>query len=637
MCGITGFCDFTSRSNDTILKDMTDTLVHRGPDDHGYQIFQDTNAIIGLGHRRLSILDLSPLGRQPMQTPDERYHIVFNGEIYNFAEIQQRLIKQYNIKFLSQSDTEVILHAYQRWGIESFHHFRGMFAFVIFDKQQKQLLLCRDRTGVKPLYYYWNNGCFLFSSELKSFHQHPGFTKKLDINGVHAYLKWGYIPAPHTIFENTFKLQPGHYLTLDITRQTLTDKQYWNSMDCYNQPILDISFEEALVELERLFIQSFGYRMVADVPVGVFLSGGFDSVAVTAILQKHQSERLKTFTIGFDEHTYNEAPDAKKIADYLGCDHTEYICTPKDALLIIPKLPDIYDEPFGDSSAIPTILVSEKARQNVTVALSADAGDELFAGYSKYQTAIKIWKTINQLTPTQKKLIDHCLRYIPFQTLQRLFSAYNLETRAQKIKQMLRSSHIVDFMNITSQLITDQDRQSMMLKETILLPTAFDNKQSDIYQTDLINLMLATDYQTYLPDDILVKVDRATMSVGLEGREPLLDHHILEFVARLPGHFKYSEEGPKHLLKTLVYQYCPKSFLNRPKKGFSVPLEGWFRNELKFYFLHYLDPSRLKKQGLFNDKFVVRLRDRYLKGHPENVQKLWQLLMFQMWMSRWMD
>jgi len=637
MCGIAGFCDFTSRSDHAILKKMTDTLIHRGPDDHGYQLFQDSNATVGLGHRRLSILDLSALGRQPMQTHDRRYHIVFNGEIYNFAEIQQRLIQQYGIQFTSQSDTEVILYAYMHKGITSVHDFRGMFAFVIFDEKHKKLILCRDRTGVKPLYYYWHNGCFLFSSELKSFHQHPAFSKDLELQGVHAYLKWGYIPAPYTIFKNTYKLCPGHYLTLDMENRTLTDSVYWDSMDYYNQPLLDISFDEAICELERLFIESFGYRMVSDVPVGIFLSGGFDSVAVAAILQKHRSEKLKTFTIGFDEHAYNEAPYAKQIANYLGCDHTEYICTPKDALLIIPKLPDIYDEPFGDSSAIPTVLVSEKARQNVTVALSADAGDELFAGYNKYQTAIKFGGAINCLNPLSRRILDKFLEYLPFQTVQRLFSAYNLETRVQKIQQMLKHHHIVDFMNITSQLITDKDRQAMMVKQIKLLPTAFDNKICGEYQTDWINAMLAVDYQTYLPDNILVKVDRATMSVGLEGREPLLDHHILKFVARLPGHFKYSETGPKHLLKSLVYKYCPRSLMDRPKKGFSVPINHWFRHELKFYFLHYLDKTRLQKQGLFNDKFIVKLRDRYLKGYPENVGKLWQLLMFQMWMARWMD
>jgi asparagine synthase (glutamine-hydrolysing) len=636
VCGITGFCDFTSRSDDSILKKMTDTLEHRGPDDQGYQVFQEPDITIGLGHRRLAILDLSPLGRQPMHTPDKRYHIVYNGEIYNFSEIQQDLVQKYHMNFISQSDTEVILNAYQQWGIECVHEFRGMFAFAIYDKEQKQLILCRDRTGVKPLYYYWHNGHFLFSSELKSLHQHPAFSKNLNLQGVHAYLKWGYIPAPHSIFKHTYKLRPGHYLILDLQKRTLSETQYWSPMDYYNQPLLDISFDDALKELERLFIQSFKYRMVSDVPVGVFLSGGFDSTAVAAILQKHQSEKLKTFTIGFDEQDYNEAPYAKQIADYLGCDHTEYICTPKDALMIIPKLPDIYDEPFGDNSAIPTILVSEKARQSVTVALSADAGDELFAGYTKYQTAMKIWNICERLSPKAKKMLYNCLEHIPFQTLQHLFSAYNLNTRAQKIQEMLRHDHIVDFMNITSQLITNQDRQTMMLQEMNSLPTAFDQK-NDTHQLDLINAMLAIDYQTYLPDDILMKVDRATMSVGLEGREPLLDHHILAFVARLPGHFKYSASGPKHLLKALVYQYCPKSLMDRPKKGFGVPINHWFREELKFYFLHYLDQTRLRKQGLFNDTFVVNLRDRYLNGHPENVHKLWQILMFQMWMARWMS
>ncbi|KPA17720.1 Asparagine synthase (glutamine-hydrolyzing) [Candidatus Magnetomorum sp. HK-1] len=636
MCGIAGFCDFSAQSDQIILKKMTDVLAHRGPDDYGYELFKRPESTIGLGHRRLSILDLSKLGRQPMHTPDNNYHIIYNGEIYNFLEIQKSLVQDHGLTFKSQSDTEVILKAYSCWGMAAVEKFRGMFAFVILDERRNKLILCRDRAGVKPLYYYWHNQCLLFSSELKSFHHHPRFSKNIHESGMKAYLKWGYIPAPHTIFEHTHKLLPGHYLELDLESRSLQKIKYWDAIDSYMLPKLDISFDEAVQELEQIFIKSFGYRMIADVPVGVFLSGGYDSATVAAILQKHQSTAVKTYTIGFDEDEYNEAPHALAIANYLECDHTQYICSPKDALNIIPTLPEIFDEPFGDSSAIPTILVSRMARENVTVALSADGGDEIFAGYTKYQTALKMWSIIKRMPKSLHKYLFKSLNIIPLEKIQTLFSVYNLKTRGQKIQQMLYADNIVDFMNITSQLFTGIDINQLLILDKTSIPTAFDDVRKIAKKTDLINAMLAIDYQTYLPDDILVKVDRATMSVALEGREPLLDHHILEFVGQLPPHFKYSNGTTKRLLKTIAYKYIPRHLLDRPKKGFSVPIHRWFRNELKSYFLHYLDQDRLKKQGLFDDRFVVALRDRYLAGHQENIGKLWQLLMFQMWMSRWL-
>jgi len=635
MCGIAGFCDFSRQSNHKILKKMTDVLVHRGPDDKGYNVYEKPLYCIGLGHRRLSILDLSEFGRQPMHSSDNRCHIIFNGEIYNFFEIQQKLIRKYGMSFTSQSDTEVILNAYCQWGIDAVQDFRGMFAFAILDENRNKLILCRDRTGVKPLYYYWHHGCLLFSSELKSFHEHPVFSKNICLKAVNAYLKWGYIPAPHTIFENTYKLNPGHYLEVDLKKRSLNDIKYWDAIDCYKLPTLNLSFDEALEEIEQRFIASFQYRMIADVPVGIFLSGGYDSAMVAAILQKHSSTPVKTFTIGFHEEVFNEAPYAKAIANYLECDHTQYICTSEDALSIIPQLPDIYDEPFADSSAIPTILVSRLAREQVTVALSADGGDEIFAGYTKYQTALSMWQKMKSLNPKIRKKILILLHLFPFEKIQTILPVYNLNTRAQKIQQMLQSNSIIDFMNITSQLLTDIDLKSLSLTKNMSISTAFDDFDQIFKKTDWLNAMLAIDYQTYLPDDIMVKVDRATMSVSLEGREPLLDHHILEFVAQLPGHFKYSSGTTKRLLKAIAYKYCPKKLLDRPKKGFSVPIDRWFRKDLKSYFLHYLDKDKIRKQGILNDQFVVALRNRYLSGNPENVAKLWQLLMLQMWIERW--
>ncbi|MBF0450993.1 MAG: asparagine synthase (glutamine-hydrolyzing) [Candidatus Magnetomorum sp.] len=636
MCGIAGFCDFSRRSDRNTLKKMTDVLAHRGPDDKGYDLFQHSHCTIGLGHRRLSILDLSALGRQPMHTSDNRCHIIFNGEVYNFLEIQQTLIHYHNMSFISQSDTEVILNAYCQWGMDAVQQFRGMFAFVILDEHRNKLILCRDRTGVKPLYYYWHHGCFLFSSELKSFHEHPAFSKTIHSNGLSAYLKWGYIPAPHTIFEHTHKVKPGHYLEIDIDTRSVKEIKYWDVLDSYMLPPLDISFDEALQEIEQRLISAFKYRMIADVPVGIFLSGGYDSTSVAAILQKHLSAPIKTFTIGFNEDTFNEAPQARAIARYLECEHTEYICTPTDALNIIPQLPEIYDEPFGDSSAIPSILVSRMARQQVTVALSADGGDELFAGYTKYQTALKMWSMIHRMKPYVRRQLKKLLTHVPFEVIPSRVSAYNLKSRVQKVQLMLQSKKIIEFMNITSQLFTDIDLDDLRPMDNTSFSTFFDDERKISQKTDLLNAMLAIDYQTYLPDDILTKVDRATMSVSLEGREPLLDHHILEFVARLPASFKYSNGVTKRLLKAITYRYCPRALLDRPKKGFSVPIDRWFRKELKSYFLHYLDKGRLKQQGFLDDQFVVALRDRYLAGHSENITKLWQLLMFQMWVDRWL-
>jgi len=635
MCGIAGFCDFSNNSSHKILTKMTDVLAHRGPDDKGYSLYKHSLCTIGLGNRRLSIMDLSDHGRQPMHSSDNKCHIVFNGEIYNFEDIQKELIQKYNMSFTSQSDTEVILKAYCKWGIDSVQKFRGMFAFVIFDENRNKMILCRDRTGVKPLYYHWQNEFLLFSSELKSFHEHPSFSKNINLQGVNAYLKWGYIPAPHTIFEKTYKLKPGHYLEIDLKTQTLNEIKYWDAIDYYMLPTLDISFDEAVKEIEKRFISAFQYRMIADVPVGIFLSGGYDSTTVAAILQNHLSARIRTFTIGFHEDKYNEAPYAKAIADFLECDHTQYICTPEDALKIIPKLPEIYDEPFGDSSAIPTILVSRMAREKVTVALSADGGDEIFAGYTKYQTSLKFWNMIQGIKPNMRKNIARLLKLIPFEKLNKILSAYNLNTRAQKIQQMLKSKSIIDFMSITSQLFIDNEIKALSWNNNNLIPTAFDDPCKIFQKTDLLNAMLAIDYQTYLPDDIMTKVDRATMSVSLEGREPLLDHHILEFVAQLPDTYKYSNGKTKLLLKSIAYKYCPKRLLDRPKKGFSVPIDRWFRKELKTYFLHYLDKDKIKKQGILNDKFVSALRNSYLSGNPENAAKLWQLLMLQMWIERW--
>lgn len=631
MCGIAGFCDFSKRSTASILKNMTDVLQHRGPDDSGFYVDRSQYANIGLGHRRLSILDLSIHGHQPMFY--EHLNIVFNGEIYNFKEIKEEL-RNIGYCFNSDSDTEVVVKSYHRWGIKAVDRFNGMFAIAIYDKKVNKLIFVRDRAGVKPLYYYKKDSLILFSSELKSFHKHPNFQKEINESSLSLYLQFGYIPEPYSIFKHCYKLKAGHYIEIDLKSQKFEEKKYWDVLDFYNKPKQEISQNEAIEKTEELFKSSFEYRLISDKPVGVFLSGGYDSSLVTAILQSDRGEKLNTFTIGFEEKEFDEAPYAKEVAKYLGTNHTEYYCTQKDALEIIPKICEIYDEPFGDSSAIPTRLVSQLAKKDVAVSLSADGGDEIFAGYSKYSTIMQFFSKLNSVLNGVKSLISFSMdnvnpKYIPI-----LNKTYNFSTRYEKVNAILKARNSVEAMRYISEYFTKKERDKLLKVHFDDLLTNFDIQIADI--NDDINQMLAIDYKTYMVDNILTKVDRATMSVGLEGREPLLDHRIIEFVSQLPSSLKYKDGDKKWLLKQIAHKYLPKKMMDRPKQGFGVPLTEWFRDELKEYFMIYLDEKRIEKEGLFNSKEVVELRDSYLKGNRENVQKLWFLLVFEMWYERWM-
>ena len=470
----------------------------------------------------------------------------------------------------------------------------------------------------------------MFASELKSFHQNPYFKKELDINVLAQYLQYGYILEPYSIFKNAYKLKAGHYLEFDIKTNEFNIIKYWDVIDYYNQPKLNISEVEAIEETEKLLKSAFKYRMVADVDVGVFLSGGYDSSIVTAILQSNMSKKLKTFTIGFEEEEYNEANYAKEVAKYLGTEHTEYYCTQKDALEIIPKLPDIYDEPFGDSSAIPTVLVSKLARKSVKVSLSADGGDEIFGGYNKYTLTLNYFNMFSKIP--LKTLISHLLSYINPNFLPYINKTYNFETRYLKVKNILRAKNITDVLKYISQHFTDEQLENIFINN-IKRPTSnFDLNVNG----DNISKMLAIDYKTYLVDDILVKVDRATMSVSLEGREPLLDYRIIEFVSRLPSEYKIRNGEKKWLLKQIAHKYLPKDLMDRPKKGFAVPIFEWFKDELKEYLIYYLSEKRLKEIGILNYKEVLKIRDEYLNGKKINIQKLWFLLIFEMWRERWL-
>jgi len=627
MCGICGFIDFKSGSDIEILKEMVSTLYHRGPDDRGSDIFLSENAIIGLGHTRLSIIDLSPSGHQPMNYA--HLCIVLNGEIYNYNELKDNL-KELGHKFISESDTEVVLHAFFEWGISCVSKFIGMFAFVILDKKNLEVTLVSDRAGVKPLFYYWHNGLFLFSSELKAFHKHPGFNKKINTNAVYQYMDLLYIPSPYCIFEHCGKLEPGHILKFKTTKKSLEIIKYWDVFDFYKLPRLNISFGEAKDELEKLLLSAFQYRMVSDVPVGVFLSGGFDSTAVTAILQSIRSEKLKTFTIGFMEGN-NEAPFAKEIAKYIGTEHTEYYCTTNETQEIIPTLPYFYDEPFADSSAIPTMLVSKLARESVTVALSADAGDEIFAGYTYYKTFQKnlelitrvpeiAWKSFSNLTDFASKITpDSNFRLKnKFAVLSEIFST------DQKLRpQLLHHSYYILSKMIKKELFSIPYQN---------LPTSFENDFVDF--KDVLSIALATDYQMYLQNDILTKVDRATMSVSLEGREPFLDHRIIEFAAQLPIEYKFGVIQ-KLILKDIVYKYVPKRLLDRPKTGFTIPIYSWLKNDLYYLLEENLNSAKINEAGFFKPLFVDKLKQDFIKGHLQDPTIIWKLLQFQMWYNRW--
>jgi asparagine synthase (glutamine-hydrolysing) len=630
MCGIAGFLDFNGNSSLEEIKKMTDVLAHRGPDGSDYLLRNKPSYQLGFGHRRLAIIDLTDTGKQPMHF--EGLDLVFNGEIYNFKEIKHEL-HLLGHTFIGNSDSEMILHAYQEWGKQCVQKFIGMFAFVIFDSKLQQLFCVRDRAGVKPFYYSWKDGLFLFASELKAFHQHPKFQKSINLNAVASFMQFGNIPGEHCIFNDCNKLKPGNWLTINLENKQLEIDSYWNINAVYAQKIIDISFDEAKQETEKLLKSACDYRMVADVPVGVFLSGGYDSSCVTALLQKNRTEKLKTFTIGVPDLGMNEAPYAEDIAKYLGTDHNTLMCTEKEAIEIIPTLPYFYDEPFGDSSAIPTILVSRMARKEVTVALSADGGDELFAGYNRYDYLLRYGKKINATPKFVRSILAKTIQAIPANRIPILNKKYNFANRYDKLLGLLKDTRSETMMmSMLSQYNLSQI-QELMVHQIETLPSVFSTSQN---VNSKLNEMLAIDYQSYLPDDILQKVDRATMSASLEGREPFLDHRIVEFAAQLPDNFKYNKGTKKHILKEITHQYVPKILLDRPKMGFGIPIENWMMNELKELVLEHTSSQKIKMQGIFNPAEIEKLKQQFFSGRKELGYKMWYLLMFQMWYEQWM-
>ncbi|MDP2388231.1 MAG: asparagine synthase (glutamine-hydrolyzing) [Bacteroidota bacterium] len=633
MCGITGFIDFSKRSDEIVLSGMINTMLHRGPDGCGIQIFKTNSEHIGLAHRRLAVIDLTDTGKQPMHFSG--LWVTFNGEIYNYKEIKNELIAS-NHQFIGNSDTEVVLHAFKEWGMECIKRFIGMFAFVLYDSNQSKVFCVRDRAGVKPFYYYWKDNLFLFASELKAFHKHPDFKKELNVDAVAAFIQYGNVPSPYCIYKHCNKLEPGHYMEFDSSNIQLNIHKYWDVYDSYNKPKLDISFDEAKTETEKKLVSAANYRMVSDVPVGIFLSGGYDSVCLASVLQKSRTEKIKTYTIGVSDSSINEAPFAKKIAEFLGTEHHEYYCVSKDAIELIDQLPYFYDEPFADSSAIPTMLVCKIARKEVTVALSADGGDELFAGYNRYDYLMKNLQRVKNTPLFLRKSMAFMMSAAPISSLPGLRSNYAFKNKYRKVKDLLYNPTDKNLMLNLSTLFNSREVDNLFLQPVNELKTAYlKNELKEEFYTSL-SYMMAIDYQTYLTDDIMQKVDRASMSVSLEAREPYLDHRLIEWSARLPDQYKYNRGVKKFILKEIVHSHIPKDLMERPKMGFAIPINDWLKNELKEKIRYYLSENNIKKQGIFNWKTINEYVTHFMNGKNEFGTRVWYLLMFQMWYEKWM-
>jgi len=638
MCGINGFIDWNKQLGLEVLKKSTDIIGHRGPDDSGYQLFDLSPCTVGLGHRRLSVLDLSPLGHQPMADVSGKHVLIFNGEVYNFKEIRKPL-EESGISFKSNSDTEVLLHALKKNGLQSIKDFIGMFTIAYLDQSNEKIYLIRDRAGVKPLYYHQSGNRLLFSSELKSFHEYDFFKKDIDPVAVKLFFQYGYIPAPYTIFQNTFKLLPGHSLEIDCRSKKTILHKYWDVYDYYNKPKLSISEEDAILETDKLLHSAFNYRMVSDVPVGVFFSGGYDSSTLAAILQADASEKIKTFTIGFQEQEYNEAPHAKKIAEFLHTDHYEYYCTHEEAAAIIPQLPFYYDEPFGDISAIPTFLVSQVARKMVTVALSADAGDEIFGGYNRYGYLRRIQQNLKWFPSFLSGITSGAMNTLDVSRIPYIKNKPGIVNRYKMMADVIHTKDIFSQNEILASKYKHKQIAGLLRQKNHAKSNTFFNSQEFINRNnDDFSKILAVDFKTYLPDDILVKIDRATMSVALEGREPFIDHRIIEWVAQLPIHLKIKGKEKKYLLKKIAHNYIPEELLKRPKMGFAAPMTTWLNKELKELFDEHLNEDALKKNVFLNTSYVLALKEKYLKNPNEDeVNRIWLPFMFQMWWKKWME
>lgn len=657
MCGVAGFVEFRSGYSDeeysATIKKMTDRLRHRGPDDSG--LWVDSGRGIALGHRRLSIIDTSSAGHQPMSSSGGRYTVAYNGEIYNFRQIRRDLESRGH-RFRGHSDTEVMLAAFEQWGIDdAVSRFVGMFAFAVWDSREQSVILARDRLGEKPLYYAWTDTAFLFGSEIKALQGHHSWRGEIDRDSLTLLLRHNYIPAPYSVYRDVFKLLPGCLLTVRAGAWREAEfspwpregsgaapRPYWSM----SRTVLDAQRNcyrgtagEAIEELDGLLKDAVSGQMISDVPLGALLSGGIDSSTIVSVMQAVSSRPVKTFSIGFRESEYDEAGFARDVAAHLGTDHTELYVTPKDALDVIPDLAQIYDEPFADSSQIPTCLVSRLAQREVTVCLSGDGGDELFGGYDRYGWASSIWRSIGWMPGPVRGLAGQLLRGPSQGAWDRLLNALrpmlgarlpreNLGSKVYRLADMLTEP---DFRRLYRLLISHWQAPSDLVIGGQEPFTQFDAREVNggLYQQ-----MMYLDSVTYLPDDILAKVDRAAMATGLEVRVPLLDHRIVEFAWRLPLSFKVNGKQAKWLLRQVLYKYVPREMVDRPKMGFGVPIGQWLRGPLRDWAEDLLSEARLRNEGYFDPDPIRRKWNEHLSGAVNWQYPLWDILMFQSWLQK---
>ena len=646
MCGITGFvadARFDRSQLAPVGQCMADAIRHRGPDDSG--VWADAASGVALAFRRLSIIDLSAAGHQPMRSVDGRYTIVFNGEIYNFAELRKDLELSGDAPaWRGHSDTEVLLALICARGVDqALQRLTGMFAFALWDARERVLHLARDRLGEKPLYHGWLGRTFVFGSELKALRAHPQWNAEIDRGALALYMRYNYIPAPHSIYAGVFKLLPGHVLALPWQSRQPVIKPYWSAHAVAQRGFTNRSAhieEELSEELETLLRDTVGKQMVADVPLGAFLSGGIDSSTIVALMQAQSMRPVKTFTIGFQEAQYNEAPHAAAIARHLGTDHTELYVTPKEARDVIPSLHTIYDEPFSDSSQIPTYLVAALARSQVTVALSGDGGDELFGGYTRYAFGQRLWGTLSLLPLPIRRSIAWALKAISVEQWNAIArpllaaapNRYRISLpgqKAHKLAEVLAHNTsdslyrgLVSHWNPPGDIVLSDAEPRTLLDDPGV--AAID---------DAVARMMLMDLVTYLPDDILVKVDRAAMAVSLETRIPLLDHRVVEFAWTIPLAANLNKNGSKGILRSVLYRYVPKGLVDRPKMGFGVPIDSWLRGPLKDWASDLLEPGRLRREGYLKPELIQQRWREHVSGLRDWHYPLWDVLMFQAWLQ----
>jgi asparagine synthase (glutamine-hydrolysing) len=634
MCGIAGFLSKNKEINyKSILENMSNALDLRGPDSKG--IWYNEKFGIGLSHTRLSILDLTSQGHQPMISNNNQYKIIFNGEIYNHIDIRNSLNSKYNnINWRSNSDTETLLISIEKIGIlETLNSLVGMFAFAIWDDFNHKLTLCRDRIGEKPLYYGWHNDTFIFSSELKAIKKFPNFSKQINKYALSLYFKYNYIPCPYSIYDGIFKLKPGSFVTIDYNNYNETSHTYWDLNKFNKNEKSNDNFNNLSIELEKYLINSVKGQMISDVPIGAFLSGGIDSSLIVSLMQSISDKPIKTFTIGFDDKNHNEAINAKKIANYLNTDHTELYLNEKDILDVIPLLPFIFDEPFSDSSQIPTFLVSKLAKKQVSVVLSGDGGDELFAGYNRYVLSNEIWPKIKFVPYFIRKFIKILILNIKPIFWNHFFNTIKINVKNPTDK-LLKFANLLDchsHQDLYDRIITHWPLDEKIVLGDYLTPNTF---KKDYKTYSFIEQMMTNDTLTYLPDDILVKVDRSAMYNSLETRVPFLDHRLIEFSTSIPIKYKINKFNTKIIIRNLLYKRIPKKLFDNKKNGFGVPLAYWLRGPLKIWANELLSENRIKTDGILDyDKIKIKW-DEHISGKRNWEFLIWDVLVFQIWYEK---